>query len=75
MFDYKPDPMSVLSQSEITYAHEINQYNNAIINNLPKPNLLDRLHMAGKNSNDRVGFTRLFLRLTEIINSNVPVLF
>ena len=54
MYDYKPDPVSPLSQTELTYAHEINQYNNSTINGLPKPSLIERLQLAAKNTADVV---------------------
>lgn len=54
MYDYKPDPVSPLSQTELTYAHEINQYNNTILMGLPRPNLVERLQLAAKNSGDTV---------------------
>lgn len=54
MYDRQVESSSVLGKAAVTYTYEIDRYNQAVINGLPRPNLCERFELAAKNSNDRV---------------------
>lgn len=54
MYDRPTDAAPVLTKTAVTYAYEIDKYNQSIISGLPRPNLCEKFELAAKNSNDRV---------------------
>jgi hypothetical protein len=73
LYEHKVEPSVILNKAELTYTHEIDHYNKAIINGLPKPNLLERMDLAAKNSGDKVPHfyenkkIRLRLRVLQVV--------
>ncbi|ODN00680.1 Nuclear pore complex protein Nup93 [Orchesella cincta] len=53
MYDRTVEASSILSKTAVTYAYEVDRYNQAVINGLPRPNLCERFELAAKNTNDR----------------------
>lgn len=53
-YERQTEASAVLSKAVVTYSYEIDRFNQAVINNLPRPNLCERFELAAKNSTDRV---------------------